>query len=73
MANFSGTLMKITGFALVVAGAGLGLPSSRLTCGAAIEEITGALPDAVMYRYFGGAVSVAVDLFLLVGKSGTDR
>jgi len=37
------------------------------------KKFTGALPDAVMYRYLGGAVSVAVDLFLLVGKSGTDR
>jgi len=30
--------------------------------------VTGALPDAVMYRYIGGAVSVVVGLFLLIRK-----
>jgi hypothetical protein len=30
--------------------------------------MTGALPDAVMYRYIGGAAAAVVGLFLLVRK-----
>lgn len=37
--------------------------ASKLTRG-----LTGALPDEVMYRYIGGAVSSVAGLFLLVKK-----
>jgi hypothetical protein len=59
---------KVLGLALIVVGVGLawwgyelsGSLTSQLT-----RTVSGALPDAVMYRYIGGAVCGVVGLFLV--------
>ena len=69
MANSAETLMKIIGLVLVVGGAGLAFWGHQMSGSLAAQfskTLTGALPDAVMYRYIGGAVSCVVGLFLLV-------
>ena len=71
MSSNSNTVVKLIGLILLVGGLGLafwgyqlsGAFSARLTKG-----LTGALPDAVMYRYIGGAISSVVGLFLLVKR-----
>lgn len=71
MANASETLMKIIGLALLVGGAGLafwGYQMSDSVVAQLSKTMTGALPDEIMYRYIGGAVSCAAGLFLLVRK-----
>lgn len=71
MATFTHTLAKVIGLALLVGGAGLAFWGYQLS-GSVVAQlsrtVTGALPDAVMYRYLGGAVSCVVGLFLLVRK-----
>lgn len=65
------TTMKSVGIALIVVGAGLiiwgyqmsGSLGSELT-----QAVSGSMPDAVMYRYIGGAASVVVGLFLFVRR-----
>lgn len=67
MANSSTTVLKMVGLVLVVGGAGLGFWGYQLSTSLAAQlsrAVTGALPDAVMYRYIGAAVSVAAGLFL---------
>jgi len=67
MANSSTTVLKMVGLVLVVGGAGLGFWGYQLSGSLAAQlsrAVTGALPDAVMYRYIGAAVSVAAGLFL---------
>jgi hypothetical protein len=67
MANSSTTVLKMLGLVLVVGGAGLGFWGYQLSTSLAAQlsrAVTGALPDAVMYRYIGAAVSVAAGLFL---------
>jgi hypothetical protein len=62
---------KIIGLILLVGGAGLafwGYQISGSLTSKLSKSLTGALPDEVMYRYIGGAVSAAVGLFLLVKK-----
>ena len=65
MSNNSNSLVKLIGLVLLVGGLGMAFWgfASRLTRG-----LTGALPDAVMYRYIGGAISSVAGLFLLVKK-----
>lgn len=65
------TLTKVVGLVLVVGGAGLAFWGYQMSGSLASQlsrTMTGALPDAVMYRYIGGAVSVVVGLFLLIRK-----
>jgi hypothetical protein len=62
---------KIIGLIQLVGGAGLafwGYQMSGSLTSELSKSLTGALPDEVMYRYIGGAVSAAVGLFLLVKK-----
>lgn len=69
MAKNSNAALQVLGLALIVAGVGLaywghqmsGSLPSQLT-----KTITGSLPDEVMYRYIGGAVSGVVGFFLLI-------
>lgn len=71
MANSSETLLKMIGLILVVGGAGLafwGYQMSDSLASQLSKTLTGALPDAVMYRYIGGAVSAVAGLFLLVKR-----
>jgi uncharacterized protein YjeT (DUF2065 family) len=71
MANSSTPVLKMLGLVLVVSGAGLGFWGYQLSTSLAAQlsrAVTGALPDAVMYRYIGAAVSVAAGLFLLARK-----
>jgi hypothetical protein len=71
MANSSTPVLKMWGLVLVVGGAGLGFWGYQLSTSLAAQlsrAVTGALPDAVMYRYIGAAVSVAAGLFLLARK-----
>ena len=71
MSTNSNSAVKLIGLVLLVGGLGMafwgyqmsGAFASKLTRG-----LTGALPDAVMYRYIGGAISSVVGLFLLVKK-----
>lgn len=71
MANSSNTLLKVIGLILLIGGIGVafwgyqlsGAFSAKMTRG-----LTGSLPDAVMYRYIGGAISSVVGLFLVVKR-----
>ena len=63
--------MKVIGLVLLVGGAGFaywGYQMSGSLTAQFSRTLTGALPDAVMYRYIGGAVSCAAGLFLLLKK-----
>jgi hypothetical protein len=71
MVNSSDTLTKIIGLILLVGGAGLafwGYQMSGSVTAQFSRAMTGALPDAVMYRYIGGAAGAVVGLFLLVKR-----
>ena len=71
MASGANTLLKAVGLALLVGGAGLafwGYQLSGSLTAQVSKTMTGALPDAVMYRYIGGAASAVVGLFLLVKR-----
>ena len=71
MSTNSDSSVKLIGLVLLVGGIGMafwgyqmsGAFASKLTRG-----LTGALPDAVMYRYIGGAIGSVAGLFLLVKK-----
>ena len=68
MAHPASTFTKAVGLALLVGGAGLaywGYQMSGSLTAQLSKNLTGALPDIVMYRYLGGAVSAVVGLFLL--------
>jgi len=71
MANPTMTTMKAVGIALIVLGAGLiiwGYQLSDSVQSELTETISGSMPDEVMYRYIGGAVSVVVGLFLALRR-----
>ena len=56
---------------LLVGGLGLaywGYQMSGSVSAKFSRAVSGALPDAVMYRYIGGAVSAVAGLFLLLKK-----
>ena len=65
------TMITLIGLVLLVGGAGLaywGYQMSHSFASNLSQAFTGALPDAVMYRYIGGAVSGVAGLYLLVKK-----
>ena len=71
MANSSNTVLKALGLALVVLGIGLGFWGHQMAGSFASRlssQLSGAMPNEVMYRYIGGAVSAVVGVFLLVKK-----
>ncbi len=71
MANSSNTGLKALGLALVVLGIGLGFWGHQMAGSFASRlssQLNGAMPNEVMYRYIGGAVSAVVGVFLLVKK-----
>lgn len=65
------TMMRVIGLVLLVGGAGFaywGYQMSQSFASNITRAFTGALPDGVMYRYIGGAISGVAGLFLLVKK-----
>lgn len=71
MSSSNDTLFKILGLVLLVAGLGLAFWGYQMSGSVAAKfarTLNGALPDAIMYRYIGGAVSAVAGLFLLLKK-----
>lgn len=71
MPGSSSTSCKIIGLLLLVVGLGLvwwGYQLSGALTSQLSQNLTGAMPDAVMYRYIGGAASAVVGLFLLARR-----
>ena len=69
--NGDKAMIKVIGLVLLVGGAGFaywGYQMSHSLTSQFSRAVTGALPDAVMYRYIGGAISGVAGLFLLVKK-----
>ena len=67
MANSSMPVAKVAGLALIVVGIGLivwGYQLSGSVTAELTQTVSGSLPDEVMVRYIGGAVSLIVGLFL---------
>jgi hypothetical protein len=65
------TMIRLIGLVLLVGGIGFaywGYQMSHSFASNITRAFTGALPDGVMYRYIGGAISGAAGLFLLVKK-----
>jgi len=65
------TMMRLVGLVLLVGGAGFaywGYQMSHSLVSEFTRAVTGALPDGVMYRYIGGAISGVAGLFLLMKK-----
>ena len=66
-----GPTTKVIGIALVVVGLGLGFWGYRMSgsVGSQVSQaFTGSASDKVMTFYIGGAVSLAVGLYLLMKK-----
>lgn len=64
-------MVKAVGLALMVIGAGLaywGWQMSDSLTAQMSRTVTGAMPDAVMYRYIGGAACAVVGLFLVARR-----
>ena len=64
-------LIRVIGLVLLVGGIGTawwGYQMSQSAVSQFSRALTGALPDAVMYRYIGGAASGVVGLFLLTKR-----
>lgn len=64
-------MVKALGLVLVVIGVGLaywGWQMSDSLTAQMSQTVTGAMPDAVMYRYIGGAACAVVGLFLLARR-----
>ncbi len=62
---------KLLSIILIVLGAALIIWGFQMSGSAANEvtrSLTGSSTDAVMYRYIGGAVSLAAGLFLMMKK-----
>ena len=71
MANGSASTKRIIGIILVVIGVGLAYWAYRMSgsIGSQVTQtVTGSPTDKVMTYYIGGAVSLAVGLFLLFKK-----
>ena len=68
MAKSANITLKIIGLILLVVGAGLawwGYQLSGALAAQLTKTISGALPDAIMYRYIGGAASAVAGLVLV--------
>lgn len=62
---------KVIGLMLLVAGLGLafwGYQLSTAVTAKIARAMTGSYPEAVMYRYIGGAVCSVAGIFLLVKR-----
>ena len=62
---------KLLSIVLIVLGAALLIWGFQISGSAANEvsrSLTGSSTDAVMYRYIGGAVSLAAGLFMMLRK-----
>jgi hypothetical protein len=71
MSSSNDTLFKVLGLILLVAGLGIAFWGYQMSGSVAAKfsrALNGSLPDAVMYRYIGGAVSAVAGLFLLLKK-----
>lgn len=71
MSTDSNTMIKLIGLILLIGGLGMafwGYQMSGALASKLAKGITGALPDAVMYRYIGGAISSVAGLFLLMKR-----
>ena len=71
MANSTITTTKAIGIALIVLGVGLIIWGYQLSGSFAsdlTQTISGSMPDEVMYRYIGGAVSAVVGVFLALRR-----
>jgi len=69
--NSDKTMMRLIGLVLLVGGAGFaywGYQMSHSLTSEFTRAVTGSLPDAVMYRYIGGAIGGVAGLFLLMKK-----
>ncbi len=69
--NSDRTMIRVIGLVLLVGGAGLaywGYQMSHSFVSNFSRALIGSLPDAVMYRYIGGAISGIAGLFLLAKK-----
>ena len=69
--NNDKTMIRVIGLVLLVGGAGLaywGYQLSHSLVSQFSQAFTGSLPDGVMYRYIGGAISCVAGGFLLVKK-----
>ena len=67
----NGQVFKLLALVLVILGAGLLIWGFQLSSGTANEitrSLTGSHSDAVMYRYIGGAVSLAAGVFLFLKR-----
>lgn len=71
MSANSNTMVKLIGLVLLIGGIGMiiwGYQMSGALASRLAKGITGALPDEVMYRYIGGAISSVAGLFLLIKR-----
>ena len=71
MASSSTPTAKVAGLALIVLGAGLivwGYQLSDSIASQLTETLSGSMPDEVMIRYIGGAISLVVGLFLVARR-----
>ena len=71
MSSNSNSMVKLIGLVLLVAGLGLAFWGYQMSGSFAAKlsrGLNGTLPDAVMYRYIGGAISSVAGLFLLAKK-----
>lgn len=69
--NSDNTMIRLIGLVLLVGGAGFaywGYQMSHSFTSNISQAFTGSLPDTVMYRYIGGAISGIAGLFLLTKK-----
>ena len=69
--NSDNTMIRVIGLVLLVGGAGFaywGYQMSHSLTSEFTRAVTGALPDAVMYRYIGGTIGGVAGLFLLMKK-----
>lgn len=71
MSSNTTTIFKVLGLVLLVVGIGLAFWGHQMSGSLASKvslKLHGSLPDAVMYRYVGGAASAIAGIFLLLKK-----
>ena len=67
MSNSVSTIVRSIGLAMLVAGIGLGYWGYEMSGSFEAQltkTVSGSMPDEVMFRYIGGAVSGVVGVFL---------